>query len=273
MSLLKQNCSGSQSSRRGGYYPPALVGAHRVRPYDGSCGAHPYDGSREARKENKVKYINELCERREKLNAIKADIVKAYETIRDCYKNGNKVLICGNGGSAADSAHITGELMKSFKKKRMIDETFEKKIKKQVENFFEKNMLSDVDKKMDEIKDALEKGLPTIDLTAFSGLNTAFANDKNPDYVFANSVLGLGLKEDVLIAITTSGSSRNVVNAAIVARALDMKVVALTGKGGGCIKDIADVNIVVDNDETFMIQEEHIAIYHAICLDIEEEFF
>ncbi len=220
-----------------------------------------------------MKYINELCERREKLNTIKNDIVKAYETIRDCYKKGNKVLICGNGGSAADSAHITGELMKGFKKKRPIDDNFEEKLTTAIENFYDKNMVSGAYDRIKEMKETLEVGLPTIDLTAFTALNTAFANDKNADYMFANGVLGLGKRDDVLIAITTSGSSRNVVNAALVAKAKDMKVVALTGKGGGCLKDIADVNIIIENNETFLIQEEHISIYHAICLDIEEEFF
>ena len=220
-----------------------------------------------------MKYIDELCERREKLNTIKNDIVKAYETIRDCYKKGNKVLICGNGGSAADSAHITGELMKSFKKKRPIDDNFEEKLTTAIENFYDKNMVSGAYDRIKEMKETLEVGLPTIDLTAFTALNTAFANDKNADYVFANGVLGLGKRDDVLIAITTSGSSRNVLNATLVAKAKDMKVVALTGKGGGCLKDIADVNIIIENNETFLIQEEHIAIYHAICLDIEEEFF
>lgn len=220
-----------------------------------------------------MKYIDELCERREKLNTIKNDIVKAYETIRDCYKKGNKVLICGNGGSAADSAHITGELMKGFKKKRPIDDNFEGKLTTAIENFYDKNMVSGAYDRIKEMKETLEVGLPTIDITAFTALNTAFANDKNADYMFANGVLGLGKRDDVLIAITTSGSSRNVVNAALVAKAKDMKVVALTGKGGGCLKDIADVNIIIENNETFLIQEEHISIYHAICLDIEEEFF
>ena len=220
-----------------------------------------------------MKYINELCERRKNLVSIKIEIIRAYETIRDCFKRGNKLLICGNGGSAADSSHITGELMKGFKKKRTIDDSFEKKLKTQIENFFDKNTISDAEKKVKEMRETLEQGLPTIDLTAFNGLNTAFANDKNADYVFANSVLGLGNTDDVLLVITTSGTSRNVVNASLVAKAKDMKVIALTGKGGGCLKDIADVNIIVDSNETFLIQEEHIAIYHAICLDLEEDLF
>ena len=123
------------------------------------------------------------------------------------------------------------------------------------------------------MRDSLEQGLPTIDITTFVGLNTAYANDKNADYVFANAVLGLGNMNDVLIAISTSGNSKNVINAALVAKAKNMKVIALSGKDGGSLKDIADINIVVPANETYLIQEEHIAIYHAICLDIEEEFF
>ena len=220
-----------------------------------------------------MRYIDELCVRRPELKNIKNDIEKAYEAIKTCYRTGNKVLICGNGGSAADSSHITGELMKGFKKKRPIDDNFEDKLTEAVESFYDKNMMSGAYDRIKEMKETLEVGLPTIDLTAFTALNTAFANDKNADYIFANAILGLGKRDDVLIAITTSGSSRNVVNAAFVAKAKGMKVVALTGKGGGCLKDIADVNIIIDNNETFLIQEEHISIYHAICLDIEEEFF
>lgn len=218
-------------------------------------------------------YIDELCERKERLSAIKFDIVRAFEVLRDCYKAGNKVMICGNGGSAADASHITGELMKGFKKKRPIDEKLEKDLQKAVENFYDKNGDFSSSEKFSEMKACLEQGLPTIDLTSLVGLNTAFANDKNADYVFANSVLGFGNKGDVLIAITTSGNSKNVVNAALVAKAKGVKVIALSGKGGGVLKDIADVNVIVPLNETFLIQEDHISIYHALCLDIEEEFF
>lgn len=218
-------------------------------------------------------YIDELCERKERLSAIKFDIVRAFEVLRDCYKAGNKVMICGNGGSAADASHITGELMKGFKKKRPIDEKLEKDLQKAVENFYDKNGDFSSSEKFSEMKACLEQGLPTIDLTSLVGLNTAFANDKNADYVFANGVLGFGNRGDVLIAITTSGNSKNVVNAALVAKAKGVKVIALSGKGGGVLKDIADVNVIVPLNETFLIQEDHISIYHALCLDIEEEFF
>ena len=220
-----------------------------------------------------MKYIDELIERRKSLEAIKYDIVRAFEVIRDCYKSGNKVMICGNGGSSADSAHITGELMKGFKKSRKISDELEEKISDVTNAFYEKSAMTGAQNRINEMKELLEQGLPTIDLTSFAALNTAYANDKNADYVYANSILGLGKHGDVLLAITTSGKSRNVVSASLVAKAKGVKVIALTGKGGGCIKNIADINIIVPLDETFLIQEEHIAIYHAICLDIEDEFF
>lgn len=220
-----------------------------------------------------MKYIEELFERRNNLIPIKNDIVAAFETLLSCYKRNNKVLICGNGGSAADSAHITGELMKGFKKKRVINDKIEQALYKSIENYFDKNNDFSSDKKLQEMKENLEQGLPTIDLTSFTALNTAFANDKNADYIYANAVLGLGCDEDVLLAISTSGKAKNVINAALVAKAKNMKVIALSGKDGGGLKDIADVSIIVPLDETYLIQEEHIAIYHAICLDIENELF
>ena len=218
-------------------------------------------------------YIDELCDRRKHLLCIKQDIVDTYKEMSDCYRCGNKILICGNGGSSADAAHITGELMKGFKKKRPIDENLETRLKSTIEDYMEKNSLADTKFKLNDMKSNLEQGLPTIDLTAFNSLNSAFANDKDAKYAYANAVLGLGKKDDVLIAISTSGNSENVINAAFVAKAIGMKVIALSGFDGGKLKDIANINVVVPINETYLIQEEHIAIYHALCLDLEEEFF
>lgn len=220
-----------------------------------------------------MKYINELCERRSEISKIKYEIIKAYEVLTDCYKKGNKVLICGNGGSSSDSSHITGELMKSFKKKRTIDETIEDKLKKSIEDLYDKNSMINSLNKLNEMKENIEQGLPTIDLTSFVGLNTAYSNDRNAEYVFANSVIGLGNRNDVLIAISTSGNSNNIINAAIAAHAKEMKVIALSGKDGGLLKDIADISIIVPLFDTYLIQEEHIAIYHSLCLDLEDTFF
>lgn len=220
-----------------------------------------------------MNYIDDLCKRREILSTIKYDIVKAYETLRDCYASGNKVLICGNGGSSADASHITGELMKGFKKKRTIDDEYGHKLLDCIEQYKEKNGKRDAYNLYEEMKENLECGFPTIDITAFTGLNTAFSNDKNFKFAFANAVLGLGKKDDVLISITTSGNSENIINASLVAKSLGMKVIALTGFDGGLIKDIADISIVVPIDETYLIQEEHLAIYHALCLELEADRF
>lgn len=220
-----------------------------------------------------MSYIDALCERKNVLKDIKTDIVSAYGVLKDCYKNGNKVLICGNGGSSADAAHMTGELLKGFKKKRPIDDKFESKLKESIEDYMDKNSLGDTRILLREMKDNLEKGLPTIDITAFDGANTAYINDKDARFVYANATLALGKPGDTLICITTSGNSTNVVNAALVAKAVGMKVIALTGFDGGKIKDIADVSVIVPINETYLIQEEHLSIYHALCLDLEEEFF
>lgn len=220
-----------------------------------------------------MRYIEDLCERKSVLKNIKSDIVDAYKTIVEAYRIGNKLLICGNGGSAADSAHITGELVKAFKKKREIDDKLEERLKVVIEDYMDKNSLSDTRYLLKEMKDMLEPGLPTIDLTAFNSASSAFGNDKDWLYAYANEVLALGKQNDVLLAISTSGNSKNIINAALVAKAQGLKVIALSGFNGGRLRDIADVNIIVPINETYLIQEEHISIYHAICLDIEEEFF
>lgn len=220
-----------------------------------------------------MRYIDELCEKRKNLSVIKKDIEKAYETLAICFESGHKVLICGNGGSAADSSHITGELMKGFKKKRTIDDSFTEKLKVVIDDFTAKNSCNHGPQKLEEMKSLLETGLPTIDITSQTALNTAYINDKDANYMYANAVLGLGNEKDTLIAISTSGNSKNVVNACLVAKAKGMKVVSLTGKDGGKLKHGSDVSIIVPCEDTYLIQEEHIAIYHAICLDIEEKFF
>ena len=220
-----------------------------------------------------MRYIDNLIDRRKNILPLKVNIEKAFEILKNCYKNGNKVLICGNGGSSADSAHITGELMKSFKKKRTVDDAFFNRLKSVLEDYAKTSNSDGVYDKLNEMKDTLEQGLPTIDLTALTALNTAFINDKDAMYMYANEVLGLGKTGDVLIAISTSGNSKNVLNACLVAKTIGVKVISLTGKTGGKLKDISDVSIVVPLDETYLIQEEHIAIYHALCLDLEQEFF
>ena len=220
-----------------------------------------------------MKYIEDLCQKNKVLSNIKSDIICAYDIIKNTFENNKKILLCGNGGSASDCAHIVGELMKGFKNKRAIDKNTQDNIKYVINDLLSKNNVNNYIDKYDDMLVNLEQGLPAIDLTSFVSLNTAYINDKNPLYVYANAVLGLGMEQDTLICISTSGNAKNVLNAAIVAKAKKMNVVALTGKNGGDLKNISDVSIVVPLDETYAIQEEHISIYHAICLDIENYFF
>ena len=198
--------------------------------------------------------LNELLKRYPALWESKKEILNAEKALTEMYENGGKLIICGNGGSCADSEHIAGELMKGFLKKRPL--TAE-----------EKSTLAP------EIADKLQNGLPCIPLTSFSALNTAFCNDVEPELVFAQPLWVLGNKGDMLIAISTSGNSKNVVAAAKVAKAKDMTVIALTGKGGGALKDIADITVAVPETETFKVQELHLPVYHYLCAKVEAHFF
>lgn len=210
---------------------------------------------------NEERYLEELVNRYENLKTIVPDIRNAYEMIRDAYKNGNKLLIAGNGGSCADSEHIVGELMKGFVKKRPVSEDL---IRKMIEADPERG---------EKLSKKLQQGLPAISLTGHPSLSTAFANDVDPDMVFAEQVVGYGKPGDVFLGITTSGNSKNVLFATVVARAKGMKVIGLTGRDGGELKRVSDVAIVVPETETYQIQELHLPVYHAICLMLEEYFF
>ena len=205
--------------------------------------------------------MSELTDRYPRLAACEGDVTRAIERIVECYENGGKLLLCGNGGSAADCDHIVGELMKGFMKKRRLDEKSKAQMK---ENF------SKID---DKILSGLQGGLPAISLPSACALNSAFANDEEPELVFAQGVLALGKEGDLLVAISTSGNSSNVVAAAKVARAVGMTVVGLTGQGGGELAKISDVCISVPECETYKVQEMHLPVYHFICARVEERFF
>ena len=208
-------------------------------------------------------YIKLLVERYPNLKGLEETILNAYKVLEKAYENGNKVLACGNGGSASDSEHIVGELMKGFKNPRVLNDKLKKKLEEVDENVGK--MLSS----------KLQQPLEAIALTGGIALNTALINDveNGGEYCFANQVLGYGKKGDVLIAISTSGNSKNVYNACVVAKALGLKVIGLTGKDGGKLARIADVSIIAPSNETYMIQEYHLPIYHTLCLMLEEHFF
>ena len=205
--------------------------------------------------------MSELTDRYPSLTACEGEISHAIERIVECYEKGGKLLLCGNGGSAADCDHIVGELMKGFMKKRRLDEKTKAKMKEKCPEIDE------------SILGGLQGGLSAISLPSACALNSAFANDEDPELVFAQGVLALGKEGDVLVAISTSGNSSNVVAAAKVAKALGMTVVGLTGQGGGELEKISDVCISVPECETYKVQEMHLPVYHFISAKVEERFF
>ena len=206
-------------------------------------------------------FVRDLMKRYPVLAANEKSIYMAYAVIKRCFETGKKLLIAGNGGSSSDADHIVGELMKGFVLPRRVDEDFAE-------------CLQTVDsKKGAELAARLQQALPAIALSNHNGLNTAFLNDVDGSMCFAQQVYGYGNAGDVLLAISTSGNSPNILYAAITARAKDMKVVGLTGKGGGKLKDLADVMVSVDETETYKIQELHLPIYHCLCMMLEDYFF
>ena len=205
--------------------------------------------------------LDKLIKRYPVLEVCKEDIRDAGNMIIESYKNSGQLLTCGNGGSSSDAEHIVGELMKSFSKKRPIDSDLAKALK------------NVSDKRGSLIASKLEKGLPAISLNAHSALVSAVSNDIGGDFIYAQQVIGYGRMNDVLLGISTSGNSQNVVDACIVAKAKGLKVITLTGEKGGKMKNYADVAICVPSTCTPDIQELHLPIYHALCIMVEETFF
>lgn len=206
-------------------------------------------------------YIKDLILRYPVLSVCKENIHSAYDVLEKCFSSGGKLLIAGNGGSSADSDHITGELLKSFVLPRKIDD-----------NFFAS--LHEVDSEMaDYLRDKLEMALPAISLSNNTAVLTATSNDIDVATIFAQQLMGLGKKGDVFLGISTSGNSKNILYAVAVAKAKGLKTIALSGRDGGKLKRICDISIVVPEKETYKIQELHLPIYHALCMDLEEFFF
>lgn len=205
--------------------------------------------------------LNELLNRYPALEECKIDIEKAVDSIINCYENGGKILLCGNGGSCSDCDHIVGELMKGFLKLRPLSDEKKEEMK---------NNCSLVD---DELLSKLQGGLPAIAIPSITALNSAFCNDVDPELVYAQPLMALAKPNDILIGISTSGNSKNVYGAVKVAKALGIEIIGLTGKTGGKLKEIADICICAPETETFKIQELHLPIYHYICAKIESHFF
>lgn len=200
-------------------------------------------------------------ERYPKLANNTEEILAAFFILKECFSGGHKLLVAGNGGSAADSEHIVGELMKGFTKRRKISDDMAEKL-------VQINPIIG-----EEIAKNLQGALPAIALTGHNSLSTAFSNDVDARDMFSQQVFGYGKEGDVFLGITTSGNSKNVIRAAITAKAMGMKVLGLTGKTGGDLAKIADITIKAPETETFMVQEFHLPIYHTLCLMIEDEFF
>jgi D-sedoheptulose 7-phosphate isomerase len=206
-------------------------------------------------------HLSRLIERYPALAPCAGDISSAIELLHALFSSGNKLLVCGNGGSAADSEHMVGELMKGFMKPRKIPAADAAKIQK----------AGGTDGA--EVAARLQGALPAIALTSQVSLNTAVSNDIHAEMIFAQQVYGLGRKGDAVLGISTSGNSRNVVNAFVVARALELKTIALTGRSGGLLPPFADVIIRVPADTVLEIQELHLPVYHTLCVELEERFF
>ena len=207
------------------------------------------------------KHIDLLTDRYPQLNEVKKQIIDAYLILEECYINGGKLLIAGNGGSAADAEHCVGELMKGFKMQRKPDAEFAQKLK-------------GVDSELGAVlAENLQGALPAIALDGHPALTSAYMNDCEPLLCFAQQVNGYGKSGDVLLGISTSGNSKNVLYAATVAKAKGMSVIGLTGAKDSRLSEMADICIKAPQTETYMIQELHLPIYHCLCLMLEDKFF
>lgn len=204
--------------------------------------------------------MKELYERYPILKECADDIERAIDTIRQSYKSGGKLLLCGNGGSCADCEHIVGELMKGFLLSRPVDDMYTK---------FQELGFEDAE----YMTKNLQGSLPAVSLPHQSAVISAFSNDVAPDMVYAQLVLGLAAESDVLLCLSTSGNSKNVVYAAKCANALGIKSIAMTGKNPSLLSDLCDITIRVPETETYKIQELHLPVYHHICAQLERIFF
>ena len=199
-------------------------------------------------------HIAELLNRRPELAPLAADIRNAADMFLACFRNGGNALIAGNGGSAADADHWAGELMKGFESRRPLTQEQRAGLRP-------------------ELADKLQQAVPCIPLTGFPALRTAVANDIDPTLQFAQLIMALGRPGSLFVGLSTSGNAGNVCAAAEVARARGLKVLGLTGEGGGRLADLCDLCICVPASRTLEVQELHLPVYHTLCLLIEDEFF
>ena len=210
-------------------------------------------------KDSTVALINKILKNND-LTYLYADLKNMVETAAIRIKNGGKIVVCGNGGSAADSTHIVGELLKGF----ILPRKLTKDDREKFDNFGEEGKL---------IAEKLQYGIPAVALSGTESISTAVINDNGAEMVFAQQAYGLLTDKDIFIGISTSGNAENVRLATITAKTKGAFTVALTGKDGGALKQVADLSIIVRSDETYLIQEKHLPIYHLFCMCLENEFF
>jgi D-sedoheptulose 7-phosphate isomerase len=205
--------------------------------------------------------IENLLRRYNSLAPLKKQIKDAAVLIIESFENGGKVLVCGNGGSSSDSGHIVGELMKGFELKRPLTGDLKQKLK-------------DISAERGKVlAEKLQQGLPAISLSAHSDLMTAIVNDIDGDLIFAQQIAGYGKKGDVLLALSSSGNSQDVIDALITAKAIGLNTIGMTGEGGGEMKKYCDILINVPDVRTAYVQELHLPVYHTVCLIVENHFF
>lgn len=205
--------------------------------------------------------MEELLRRYPALSVCRAEITEALEAMTEAFRRGGKLLLCGNGGSCADCDHIAGELLKGFLSRRPADEETVR------------NLTAQYPEEGTNLAKKLQRGLPAISLAAHAGVMTAFANDVDPELIYAQLVYAYGKPEDVVLGISTSGNSRNVVAALRTAKALGLKTVGLTGSRESVMDSICDVTVKVPETETYKVQEYHLPVYHYLCAALEERFF
>jgi D-sedoheptulose 7-phosphate isomerase len=207
------------------------------------------------------KLTDELVRRYPQLSGLAEEIARAASLMTDCFLKGNKLLVCGNGGSSSDSDHIAGELLKGFENQRPLKDSLREDLKRISAE------------RGTYLAEKLQSGLPVISLSAHTGVVTAVSNDTDASLIYAQQVAAFGRPGDVLVGISTSGNAANVIDAAIIAKALGMTIIGMTGRTGGRLKDYCDILLNVPESRTAYVQELHLPVYHTICLMIEEHLF
>lgn len=209
-----------------------------------------------------INYIEQMVVEEPSLAECLTPVVRAQDLLQNCLAMGKKILVCGNGGSAADSEHIVGELMKGFHLKRPVDTQFRHRLN---EHFGDENG--------EDLADHLQGAMPAISLVSQSALLTAFMNDVDASMVFAQQVYGYGKPGDCLLVLSTSGNSKNIIKAVQVAAACGVKTIGMTGENGGELAPLCEVCIRVPSNSTPVIQQYHQKVYHALCAELEVHFF